>query len=398
MLFPSAPVTLRILFVTPSIAREFGGPVSDLQGSVRALVDHGWQVEVATTRCSADDTSRFIAAAQPHRLHQFAYSGEGAFRRSASLLAWIVRHARRYDVVHAFGLLNPVSSLAASIARRRRVPLAITPLGTLSRYTFAHRRSTLKRVWHTLIDAPNIARAMVHFETAGERDEAVRLALVPADHAVAVAPPYMAERDADGPVESVVEGPPTILFLSRIDPKKNVEAVIDAMPAVAGERPDARLRIAGAGDERYVATLRRRAAAIDGGASRISFEGFVSGAAKSALLRSAAVLVLPSKSENVAFAVLDALAHGVPVIVSQQMHIAPWVARHRLGLVAAPEAPALAAAVAHVLADSELRDRVRRIGAEVVGKHFSPRQYAIGMERLYQAAKDATPPERNRTA
>ena len=93
------------------------------------------------------------------------------------------------------------------------------PFGTLSRYTFS-RRSTFKQLYFALLDRPALRRVeAIHFTTEAERTEADR---------------------------------PTVLFMSRLHPKKNVRGLLHAWTRVVEQRPDAQLWVAGDGDEAYV--------------------------------------------------------------------------------------------------------------------------------------------------
>jgi glycosyltransferase involved in cell wall biosynthesis len=112
-----------------------------------------------------------------------------------------------------------------------------------------------------------------------------------------------------------------VLFLGRIDPIKNLEHLIDAFYLVSKEFTGWRLRIVGpATDPLYLETLRARPA-VSALNSRIVFQGAAYGTEKESRLLSAALFVLTSWSEGQPNAVLEAMAHGLPVIVSDQCNI-----------------------------------------------------------------------------
>ena len=118
--------------------------------------------------------------------------------------------------------------------------------------------------------------------------------------------------DGHGPSPKAAPGQqPYLLFLGRLVPEKRVDDLIAAFRSWDAE---ARLLIAGdaAFSNGHVGALRRQAA----GDSRITFTGGVYGERKEALMAGAAALVNPSELEGHPIVVLEALAHGVPVIVS----------------------------------------------------------------------------------
>jgi glycosyltransferase involved in cell wall biosynthesis len=109
---------------------------------------------------------------------------------------------------------------------------------------------------------------------------------------------------------------PYVLVLSRLHPKKNIDALIDAFKAL--KLADWRLVIAGDGPRDYVTTLKEKA----GDATNIVFAGWVEGEKKDALLRNAALLALPSRQENFGLCVMEAMSRGVPVLISPQVNLA----------------------------------------------------------------------------
>jgi glycosyltransferase involved in cell wall biosynthesis len=291
----------------------------------------------------------------------------------AALLPAIVRLVGSADIVHVHGLLNPVSSAAAWIARARSRPVVIDPFGTLSRYTFSHRRRTLKRLWFFAVDGPSVRRAdAMHFTTEEERDEAAWHGIDFAGRAPVVPPPWRV-----APPKAGAHAGETVVFLSRLDPKKGVDVLLDAWPHVRQARPTATLMIAGAGDKRFVDALESRAT------PGVSFVGFVTGADKAACLASAAVFALPSHHENFGIAVLEAVAAGLPVVVSPDVQLAPWVERRGLGVVAARDPRDLARAIVAVLGDLPLRARVARCGADAVVDDFGVRRVAPALAAMY---------------
>ncbi|MFP4303664.1 MAG: glycosyltransferase, partial [Rhodosalinus sp.] len=106
------------------------------------------------------------------------------------------------------------------------------------------------------------------------------------------------------------EGPPTLLCVARLTPQKNVGLLLEALARVRRHR-DVRLRIAGDGRQRRA--LERQAARL-GIAGAVTFLGHVQDVA--AEYRRADLLVLPSRWEGFPNVVIEALAHGLPVVAT----------------------------------------------------------------------------------
>jgi glycosyltransferase involved in cell wall biosynthesis len=300
----------------------------------------------------------------------------------------VARRLNGTDAVHVHGLLNPVSSLAARSAISRRVPVILGPFGMLSRYTFNHRLRLVKRAYFRMIDAPNLRRASaIHFTTGAERDEAAWHGIDFGSRAYVVPPPYRMARSSSGPrqVDRNADDE-TVLFLGRLVPKKGVELLLEAWRQVHARRPQARLVVAGSGTPSYEARLRASAQRSSDIAGSVDFTGFVSGAAKERRLADADLFVLPSHHENFGVAVLEAVAAGLPAVVTPAVQLAPWIESQGLGVVAERTAGALAAAIVGALDNAALRARVANSGFDAVAAAYQPKVIAPLLDAMYRGA------------
>jgi glycosyltransferase involved in cell wall biosynthesis len=382
---------MKILFVAPSISRAYGGPTQGLATYLGALQSLGLESVVAAPACSAADLAWLQRHAPSTRIHTFPAFGSGALRSSPALLAWLWREAVRSSVVHVWGLINLVSSPAARVALHRGCATVICPLGMLSPYTSLHRRRRLKRAYFRSVEYPTLARAhAIHFWTDAERAEASWHVMPRRPPSYVIPPAASNSRTARTPRERGR----TVLFLSRLDPKKNLEALLDAWSTIRARCPGARLIVAGDGDPRYVAHLRARARQVARG-DDIVFLGFVEGAAKERALASADVFVLPSFHESFAVAALEAVESGIPVVISADVQLAPFIQHHGLGRVVADPAATLGSEVVAVLTDSSLRQRCARLGATLAASTFSSPVIGAQLHSMYV---DATRRARERRA
>jgi len=110
-----------------------------------------------------------------------------------------------------------------------------------------------------------------------------------------------------------------LLFLARLHPVKGVDLLLRAWVALQSQFPDWELQIAGPLDGDYPRSMQALAASL--GAQRLAFAGELRGRAKADAYLSADLFVLPTHSENFGMAVAEALAHGVPAVVTNG---APW--------------------------------------------------------------------------
>ena len=188
-------------------------------------------------------------------------------------------------------------------------------------------------------------------------------------------------------VRDPAEERPILLHVGRLVEMKGTATLIDAFARLADRHPDARLRIVGDGALRR--PLERRARATGFGA-RIEFLGARPHGEVLALMREAALLVLPSvvtrtgRTEGLGMVLLEAAATGVPVVASAVGGIGEGVVDGQTGrLVPSRDAGALADALSGLLADEERRRRMGLAARRFVADRFDSRSLARGLERLY---------------
>ncbi len=134
--------------------------------------------------------------------------------------------------------------------------------------------------------------------------------------------------------------------------------------------PGVALVIAGDGDPRLIEALRAesRDLGIDGS---VFWAGFLSGAEKRGALADADVFVLPSYSENFGIAAVEAMAAGLPVILTDQVGIWREVERSNAGLIAATAVEPIRDALSRLLADAALRAELGRNGSVLARSEFA---------------------------
>jgi glycosyltransferase involved in cell wall biosynthesis len=182
-------------------------------------------------------------------------------------------------------------------------------------------------------------------------------------------------------IESPATRPPTVVFLGALSHSKGVFDLLEAFARVAGDFAEARLVFGGRG---AVEVLRQRAQQL-GIASRVSFPGWISAAAKDELLASAAVLVLASYAEGLPMAVLEAMSWGTPVIASRVGAIPQVIEDDVNGLLVNPgDIESLTAALGRVMGDPALRDRLARSARSTVESDYAADAMLARLGRIYR--------------
>jgi glycosyltransferase involved in cell wall biosynthesis len=313
------------------------------------------------------------------------------YKFAPGAVAWLWKHVAEFDVVHIHALFSFVSNAAALICRLRGVPYIVRPLGTLNSWGVTNRRPWLKRLSLAAIEGPILSHAaFVHFTSDAEVQEAQALRI---PFRAAVVPLGVAEPPArqHGSAEwsgALPQGRDYILFLSRIDPKKNLETLLDAFAILRAEFPAVPLVIAGDGRAGYVEQLRQKAKSL-GVDEDIVWTGHIDGARKWDTLRGARVFVLPSFSENFGIAAAEALIAGVPCVLAHGVAVAADVARAGAGIAVNPDAPSVASAVGELLRDAAMHARMAERARALGMEQYSAATMASRVSQLYAQAGES---------
>ena len=162
---------------------------------------------------------------------------------------------------------------------------------------------------------------------------------------------------------------PFILFFGRVNFKKGLDILAKAFGVVARRRPDVHLVIAGPDNEGWGARVRTWLSE-EGVLGRTTFTGMLLGPDKLAVLRDASLFVLPSYSENFGLAVIEAMAAGLPVIISDQVNIWREVEAGRAGRVIPCDPGALADQILELLANPDTAADLGRKGRALVQERY----------------------------
>jgi poly(glycerol-phosphate) alpha-glucosyltransferase len=162
----------------------------------------------------------------------------------------------------------------------------------------------------------------------------------------------------------------TLLFLSRVHPKKGLDILLRGFAAYAAQTPDVCLIVAG-GDagSGYLDKMKELASEL-GILTRCRFLGEVAGETKRQILSGADAFALTSHSEGLPVAVIEAMASGLPVLVTPGCNL-PEISDADAGLVVNPEAAEVAAGLKTLFAGDESLRRRGSNGRRLVASQFT---------------------------
>jgi glycosyltransferase involved in cell wall biosynthesis len=176
-----------------------------------------------------------------------------------------------------------------------------------------------------------------------------------------------------------------VLVLSRLHPKKGLDVLVDAFTSLVGKKDFQgwKLVLAGDGPGDYVQSLKQAVAAKNAEDS-VLFPGWLEGDAKDAFLRHADLLALPSYHENFGLCIVEALAVGVPVLISSQVALAPEIEASGAGWVTSVRIDALEDSLSEALASKEELTRRGNAGVDLA-RSFSWPRVSNQLAELYES-------------
>lgn len=374
-------IKMKILQIIPSISLVYGGPSQMVKGLSAALASQGVEVTVLTTDSNGDVGQPPLDVPLDRPIEQDGYQVRyfrcSPFRRykfSVGLLRWLAANASQYDLAHLHALFSPVTTAAAIVARSRRLPYILRPLGTLDPADL-RKKKQLKQIYATLWERKNIAEAAaLHFTSPQEAEVSHRFGATTRDLVIPLGvqlpplPPPGTARQRWG----IPRDRPLLLYMSRIDPKKGLDLLLPALAALVEKGVKFHFVLAGSNpqDPDYEREIQKRIRNSPLN-SHAAIAGFVQGEDKFSLLRDADVFVLPSYYENFGIAVAEAMAAQTPVVISDQVHIWPEVEAAQAGWICRCDVEDLIKALQAAIADPTERQR-RGINAEnCAAKNYS---------------------------
>jgi len=389
---------MRILKVTqvywPYV--EKGGPVVKVKALAEHLASRGHRVTVVTVH----HRSRTGAGVSDggERTNPGPYSGNSAVQTlylrtvaryrtltvNPGIMAFCWRHLRDFDVVHIYGLYDLLGPVVAAFCRRWGVPYVLEPLGMTRPIVRSVRK---KRLWLRWLGRSLFRGAATIIATSSREREELIEAGFPSTQIVirrngidlsdyALLPPRGGFRREVG----IPDGEPVVLYFGRLSHKKGLDLLLRAF---AGLQIPAWLVIVGPDDRdgcvKHLEHLRRQL----GLEQRVVLRAEPRyGLRKLELFADADVFVLPSRSENFGNTAAEAIACGLPVVVTDRCGIAPLV-EGRVGLVVPYAEEAIREALGRLLGNPGLRETLRR-GTVFVRRELSWEEPTEEMERLYQ--------------
>jgi glycosyltransferase involved in cell wall biosynthesis len=269
------------------------------------------------------------------------------------------------------------------------VPYVLSPRGSFDPWALAYKGDK-KRAYLSLIEKRNLRHAaFVHCLTRREAEQVralvpqARCEVIPNAVTIDTSPVAKDDRDALLVRFPELRGKRIALFLSRIHEKKGLDLLVPAFARVAARVPDSHLVIAGPDEGGYKATVEglvRR----QGLEPRVTFTGLVNGEDKRAVFAAAELFALPSYSEGLPVVVLEAMAMGLPVLITRECNLDDEVLAAGAGVIAKPTIKSIADGLERIFLDAVAGSKMGAAGQSLARKSYSLDSLAARLADLFE--------------
>lgn len=288
------------------------------------------------------------------------------------------RKQSRPLIIHIHSWWNAVAILALAIGRLYGVPVVLSPRGTLTRYSLSNRHPFLKYCTYYLLTKPLLSRCHLHATSAGEHEEIKTMGIrYQKVHTIPNLPTFHTKRSLDDRLQ--VSGGLSMIFLSRIEQKKGLDILFEALSLV---KIKWHLNIVGDGDQTYINHLVRRSIELKI-ANHIIWHESIYQEEKFKFMQRHDALILTSYTENFANVVLESLSVGTAVIVSEKVGLADYVKSNNFGWVTSLSAGHIAATITSAAEDIEKRWHIRAAAPAKIRHHFNEERIVADYIKMY---------------
>lgn len=357
-----------ILDIWSHIAPQFGGigpSAASLAAAVKAQT--GWDSDLLAI-CNQGESERHKDIPPTVRIvTQAGFRPISDIRLRPPLFEAVAKS----DVCHVHGIWLPHSLTVRKLAKKLGKPLVSSAHGMLEKWELANKKLK-KEIYSHFFERPSLAhsaclRALSQQEAEDYRKFGLR-------NLISIIPNGIDPIESVDPADLLLQFPElcdkrVVLFLSRIHRKKGILNLLAAWPEVVRRHPEAHLLLAG-GDFAGTAAIAREMVDKQQITQSVTFCGTLNGKLKLSALSLATAFCLPSYSEGMSMAVLEALSIGLPVVITRACNV-DGVQESGAGYITSNEPATLAESLSEYLSLNVRRQRLMRESA----KHLARTRY-----------------------
>ncbi len=368
---------LSILYGVGSLYKRSSGPFLTTLQTAQELRRRGHRVIIIGTKSAQDQGPPSDWAGL--QTIAFPKMGPSTLHFAPRAGHWLRRSGLRPDVISLEGVWLHLFGKIAHWARKQKVPYMITAHGNFNpvALSVSEWKKQLARYWFVddLLKHASCFHAITEQEYRWIRDYGLRQPICVIPNGVNIPPVNSAAR-----ISTELRTRRTVLFIGRLHHIKGLDLLLNAWAQVAASRSDWQLVIAGNDDG---AQQELEALNESLGLNNVQFVGPLYGDAKSAFLSLCDFFVLPSRSEGLAMAPLEAMSFGKAVLLTKTCNFSE-AAQSGAGIEVSCDVDALADGLKRMMSmDDSERDSIGLAGKKLVEQHYNWQVICSELEQVY---------------
>ena len=378
---------MKILQVIEFFTPARGGTVTSSYNLSKHLAEGGHEVTIFTTDFELD--KEYIKSLNGVRVVPFhCIANIGMMLISPQMKKQLKKEIRDFDVIHMHNFRSYQNIIVRRYAKKYGVPYVLQPRGSVPRMSKSKQKKLFDILFgHAIIGDAKKIIASSKIESEQYRDVFPKLnneKIVHMPNGINLGTYQdLPQKGEFKKKYSINDNEKIILFLSRIHKRKGADMLIEAFSKLKNEFENVKLVIAGP-DEGYLVKLKLIVNRLNI-KDVVIFPGPLYEKDKLESYVDADVFVLPSNSKEESFGnvVLEALACGTPVIITNNCGVSEWIG-DEVGYVVDYDKDQLRDAIMKVLSDEGLRRRFGEEGKRLVGNKFGGDRVILDVEKIYR--------------
>jgi glycosyltransferase involved in cell wall biosynthesis len=387
---------MNILHVISSFppAHSYGGPAQQAFLICRDLVKRGHDVTVYTTdvldsgsRTQQNSNPAIIEGVKVFRFKNINNDlAHMNFSCAPGMAIALKKNIKKFDIIHLHDFRTFQAIITHYYAKKYNIPYIFQARGDIENIIRLQKMKHLfDNIWgisicrNAKICVPTAKIEAIQYKKLGVAEKQIEIIQNAIDiNQYRKIPKYGEFRKK----YSISGTEKIILSIGRIHEKKGLDLLIKSFAQIQEKIPDTLLVIVGP-DEGFLSELDKISKILNI-QNKIIFTGPLYGDQKLMAYRDADVFVLPSKSENFGNVVIEALACGTPIIVTNLCGVAEWIT-NEIGYIINYDEQELSLALKDILSDDKKRIKMGE-NAIRYGENFSIKQTIVKFEKVYANA------------
>lgn len=386
---------LRIVHVIQTLSPKLGGPVTVLRALAKEQSISGHKVTILTTNL---DYPKGILTFQKNSSIPGSFAEVKYFPSefpfacfSTGIARWLNQSDGQIDILHAWCLYRFPQTYSCYFARKKSLPYIIRPCGALEPFLYKQSALSLplKRIYEWCFEWPNLRKATAI--NCVTEQEAINLPRFISRNKVFVLGngidwEFYKDISAKGSFRMRLElddQVPLVLFLGRINFKKGLDLLIPAFARVLEKYAEACLAIVGPDNEGYGSKVRHWCR-DQGIQNKVCFVGHLEPEEVKQAYVDADVFVLPSYTENFGMTVVEAMACGCPVVISDHVNIWREILEEEAGLVVGLDPSEISVTICQLLSNKASARAMGMRGRIAAKKRYAWPRIVEQMTQVYR--------------